>query len=220
MGNDVREYTDRSNELLGERFKRLQFVFLKNNGKIVAYTPISMASQPLRDLTEPKETSDAVTKKYVDDLIADNVGVGNMNGGGTPFFKENGNYQASHTINMGFKKLLNIPAPSDPYEAARKIYVDETVTNVATDVVDKTMKQRTHLIAATASYHGDLIKGDYQFTFGGNSIKASRRHEIFNVFLMPYSGYIKSFVLKVLDFVLKFLSPPPGELTRGFIRLV
>ena len=109
--NDVREYTDRSNELLGERFKRLQFAFLKDNGKFVAYTPISMASQPLRDLTEPKETSDAVTKKYVDDLIADNVGVGNMNGGGSPVFKENGNYQASNAISMGFKKLLNLPAP-------------------------------------------------------------------------------------------------------------
>ena len=190
---------------------------LKDGNGFVAYTPISMASQPLRDLTEPKEMSDVVTKKYVDDLIADNVGVGNMNGGGSRFFKENGNYQASHTINMGFKKLLNIPAPSDPYEAARKIYVDETVTNVATDVVDKTMKQRTHLIAATASYHGDLIKGDYQFTFGGNSIKASRRHDMFNGFLMPYSGYIKSFILK--DFGLKFLPPPPpGELTRGFIE--
>ena len=216
VGNDVREYTDRSNELLGERFKRLQFAFLKDNGKFVAYTPISMASQPLRDLTEPKQTSDAVTKKYVDDLIADNVGVGNMNGGGSPFFKENGNYQASHAINMGFKKLLNLPTPSDPYEAARKIYVDETVTNVATDVVDKTMKQRIHLIAATASYHGDLIKGDYQFTFGGRSVKTDKKHDMFNGFLMPYSGYIKSFVLK--DFGLKFLPPPPEELTHGFIE--
>ena len=77
--------------------------------------------------------------------------------------------------NMGFKKLLNLPTPSDLYEAARKIYVDETVTNVATDVVDKTMKQRTHLIAATASYHGDLIKGDYQFTFGGSSVKTDKK---------------------------------------------
>ena len=81
MGNDVREYTDRSSELLGERFKRLQFAFLKDNGKFVACTPISMASHPLRDLTEHKEMSDAVTKKYVDDLIADNVGEDNMNGG-------------------------------------------------------------------------------------------------------------------------------------------
>ena len=106
--NDAMEYTDRSSELLGERCKRLQFAFLKDNGKFVAYTPISMASQPLRDLTEPEETSDAATKKYVDDLITDNVGAGNM--------KENGNYQASYAINMGFKKLLNLSAPSDPYD--------------------------------------------------------------------------------------------------------
>ena len=72
--NDAMEYMDQSSELMGERFKRLQFAFLKDNGKFAAYTPISMASQPLKDLTEPKETSDAATKKYVDDLIADNVG--------------------------------------------------------------------------------------------------------------------------------------------------
>ena len=124
VGNDVKEYTDRSSELLGERFKRLQFAFLKDNGKFVAYTPISMASQPLKDLTEPKETSDAVTKKYVDDLIADNVGEGNMNGGGSPFFKENSNYQATHTINMAFKKLLNLSTPSEPLEATTKECVD------------------------------------------------------------------------------------------------
>ena len=78
------------------------------------------------------------------------------------------------------------------------------------------MKQRTHLIAATASYHGDLIKGDYQFTFGGSSVKTDKKHDIFNGFLLPYSGYIKSFVLK--DFGLKFLPPPPEELTLGFIE--
>ena len=66
----------------------------------------------------------------MDDLIADNVGEGNMNGGGSPFFKENGNYQASYAINMGFKKLLNLPAPSDPYEAARKNYVDDSISKV------------------------------------------------------------------------------------------
>ena len=190
VGNDVREYMDRSSELLGERFKRLQLAFLKDNGKFVAYTPISMASQPLRDLTEPKETSDPVTKKYVDDLIADNVVVGNMNGGGSPVFKENGNYQASHAINMGFKKLLNLSAPSDLYEAATKDYVDNSIN----DVVDKAMKQRTHLIAAYASYQGDLIKGEYQFTFGGTSLQTYKTQWKFNGFLMPHSGYIKRFV--------------------------
>ena len=72
-----------------------------------------MASQPLNDLPEPKKTSDAVTEKYVDDLIADNVG--NIDGGGSPFFRENGNYQATHAINMAFQKLLNLSTPSEPY---------------------------------------------------------------------------------------------------------
>ena len=121
VGNDVRKHMDRSSELLGKRFKCLQFGFLKDNCKFVAYTPISMASQPLRNLTEPKEMSDAVTKKYVNDLIADNVGVGNMNGGGCPFFKENGNYQASLAINMGFKKLLNLLHPQTHMRLLQRI---------------------------------------------------------------------------------------------------
>ena len=112
-----------------------------------------MASQPLNDLPEPKKTSDAATKKYVDDLIADNVGVGNMNVGSSPFFKENGNYQATHAINMAFKKLLNLSTLSEPYEAATKEYVDK----------------RTHIIVVNTHYYGDLIKGAYQFTFGGNA---------------------------------------------------
>ena len=111
-----------------------------------------MALQPLRDLAEPKEKSDAVTKKYVDDLIADNVG--NINGGrGSPFFKENGNYQATHAINMAFKKLLNLSTPSEPYEAATMEYVDK----------------RPHIIAVHTHYRGNLIKGKYQFTFGGKT---------------------------------------------------
>ena len=54
VGNDAREYVDRSTELLGRRFHGLPFAFLKANGTFVAYTPFCMASQPLRDLTDPK----------------------------------------------------------------------------------------------------------------------------------------------------------------------
>ena len=78
VGNDVWEYVDQSRKLLGRRFHNLPFVFFKHNGNFVAHTPVSMASQPLNDLALPKKTSDAVTKKYVDDMIAGNVGVGNM----------------------------------------------------------------------------------------------------------------------------------------------
>ena len=131
----------------------------------------------------------------MDDLIADNVGVGNMNGGGSPFFKENGNYQASHAINMAFEKLLNLSTPSEPYEATTKEYVDNSITKGIE-------KETRHIIAATASYHGDLIKGDYQFTFGGSSVKSYKKHDYLNGFVVPHSGYIKRFVVKSTGFKL------------------
>ena len=62
-------------------------LLLKDNCNFVAHTPISMASQPLIDSPEPKKTSDAVTKEYMDDLIADKVGDIN-GGGGSPSFKK------------------------------------------------------------------------------------------------------------------------------------
>ena len=54
---------------------------------------------------------------------------------------------------MAFKKLLNLSTPSEPYEAATKDYVD-----------------RSLIVAVHAQYYGDLIKGKYQFTFGGSAI--------------------------------------------------
>ena len=171
--NDVRGYVDQCTELLGRRFHNLPLAFLKDNGNFVAHTPVSMASQPLNDLPGPKERSDAVTKKCVDDLIADNVGVGNIDGGGSPFFKENGNYQATHSINM--KLLLNLSTPSEPYEAATKQYVDD---------VKKT--NHLHIIVVHTHYCGDLRKGEYRFTFGGNI-----SHKLKTGFLLPQSGRIK-----------------------------
>ena len=61
--NDVREYVGKSSELLGKRFNNLPFAFLKDNGNFVAHMFISMASQPLIDLPEPKKTSDAANKE-------------------------------------------------------------------------------------------------------------------------------------------------------------
>ena len=134
-----------------------------------------MASQSLIDLPEPKKTSCAANKKYVDDLIADNVGVGNMNSGGSPFFKENGNYQATHAINMALKKLLNLSTPSELYEAATKEYVNK----------------RPHIIA---NRYGPLRKSEYQFAFEGSVIQTVGS----TGFLVPQSGRIKKGTIKNL----------------------
>ena len=185
VGNDVREYMDGSSELLGEHFKRLQFAFLKDNGKFVAYTPISMASQPLRDVTELKETNDAVTKKYVDDLIADNVGLGNMNGGGSPFFKENGNYQASHAINMAFKNLLNLSTPSEPFEAATKEYVDNYF-----DETEEKIKNYKKETKKEVKEFVDLISKDIELFKEGTRQQLSINEDIIQTRLLSFKQLI------------------------------
>ena len=68
------------------------------------------------------------TKKYVDNLMAENVGKGNISGAGSPFFKENDTFKAAHTIDMRFKKLLNLSVPSNPSDAVTKNYVDDVKT--------------------------------------------------------------------------------------------
>ena len=89
-----------------------------------------LASQSLNALAEPKGTNDAVTKRYVDDLMADNVGDGNINGGDSPFFKENGIYQATYPIDMGFKKLLNLPIPIEASDPATKSFVENVLAAI------------------------------------------------------------------------------------------
>ena len=57
--------------------------------------PINMNGNTLFNLPNPENIQDAATKKYVDNLIAENVGDGNISGGGSPFFKENDNFKAT-----------------------------------------------------------------------------------------------------------------------------
>ena len=65
-------------------------------------------------MADPVNPQDVATKEYADKV-----------GGGSPFLKENGNYKATHMINMAYKKLLNLSTPSEPFEAATKEYVDK-----------------------------------------------------------------------------------------------
>ena len=102
--------------------------------------------------------------------------------GGSPFFKENGNYQATHAINMGFKKLLNLSTPSEPYEAATKEYVDN---------VKKKHDSSAHY-CDEVNYHGLLRSDKYQFAFGGNSIDPYGN----TGFLVPQSGRTKKIQVK------------------------
>ena len=113
------------------------------------------------------------------------------------------------SIDMKGNTLYKVPDPVNPQDVATKEYADKMVNNVGKyvdekiahikrevddftkllDYVKKTIDERPHIIAAHASYHGDLIKGYYQFTFGGRNLYLHKRHAIYNGFLMPHSGY-------------------------------
>ena len=51
--------------------------------------------------------------------------------------------------------------------------------------------KKTHIIAVSTYYCGDLIKGEYQFTFGGNQCEKS-------CFLMPHSGRLKKIKMRLI----------------------
>ena len=152
-------------------------------------------------MPEPREDSDVATKKYVDD-VAKTLTLEEA------LIKENGGYNIANAyINMNFNNIKNIGEPSHISDAATKGYVDNSIN----DVVEKETK---HLIAATASYHGDLIKGGYQFSFGGSSLSTYKKHDIFNGFLVPAKGKIKKFV--VLDTGFKF-NGKVGDLLKDIV---
>ena len=164
----------------GDALVSKEGVFLKENGHYRATESLDIDNNKIENLPEPKEDSDAATKKYVDD-VAKTLTLEEA------LVKENGGYNVANAyINMNFNNIKNIGEPGHISDAVTKGYVDNSIN----DVVDKAMKQRTHLIVAHASYQGDLIKGEYQFTFGGASVQTYKKHWEFNGFLMPHSGYI------------------------------
>ena len=88
---------------------------------------INMNFNNIRNVGYPQHNEDAVPRSFVDNMIKtieEKVEKVKEKIKESPFFKENGNYQASYTINMAFNKLLNLHNPTEPHEATTKEYVD------------------------------------------------------------------------------------------------
>ena len=170
----------------GDALVSKEGVFLKKNGHYRATASLDIDNNKIENLPEPREDSDAATKKYVDD-VAKTLTLEEA------LIKENRGYNIANAyINMNYNSIRNLGEPNNPADAVTKSFMENSVS--------KSIQKRTHLITAHASYHGDLIKGDYQFTFGGSSIPTYKRHDMFNGFVMPHSGYIKRFVVKSTGF--------------------
>ena len=185
-------------------------VFIKENGHYRATAPLDTDNQKMENLPDPVDEKDAVNKKYIDGIVeALTLKQG--------LVRENGGFNLVDSyINMNFNNIRNVGNPQNNADAVPKSFVD-TIINSLKESTDKKildtmttlakmltggLKKRKHIISASASYHGDLIKNDYQFTWGGQSVTSYKKHDVFNGFLVPSSGYIKDVVF--LDTGLKF----------------
>ena len=109
----------------------------ENGGFNLVDSYINMNFNNIRNIGLPKDESDAVPKRFVDGeirAVEEKIQKIKEKSEERPFFKENGNYQALFSINMGFNRLLNLHKPTEPHEATTKeyvdVYFDETKENV------------------------------------------------------------------------------------------
>ena len=198
----TKEYVDEAIKGLagGNILVSKEGVFIKANGHYRATAPLDIDNHKMENLPEPLEDGDAVNKKYVDGIVEDLT----LKQG---LIRENGGFNLVDSyINMNFNNIRNVGYPQNNADAVPKNFVDNMIGSLK-ETTDKTivdaltrlgkmltdgLKKRKHIITASASYHGDLIKGDYQFTFGGQSVTSYKKHDVFSGFLVPSRGYIKN----------------------------
>ena len=101
------------------------------------------------------------------------------------YVRSDGGTPLTGSLDMRGNTIYNVADPVNPQDVATKEYVDSG---------------GKHLITVSTYYCGDLIKGEYQFPFGGNTCK-------FSGFLMPQSGRIKGIQVR---FIGKFKTIPEG----------
>ena len=166
----------------------------ENGGFNLVDSYINMNFNNVRNLGLPKDESDAVPKRFVDGEIKEveeKIQKIKEKSEERPFLKENGNYQASTSINMDFNKLLNLQKPTEPYDAATKDYVDYIEKEVD-EKIQNQFKQINQLVSVSASCYEHLKTDDYQFTFGGPILNGKLNDlDKYNGFLVPADGMLK-----------------------------
>ena len=168
-----------------------QGLIRENGGFNLVDSYINMNFQNIRNVGLPKDESDAVPRRFVDNMIKtieEKIQKIKEKSEERPFLKENGNYQASTSINMNFNKLLNLQKPTEPYDAATKDYVDY----VAKEKIQNQFKKINHLVSVSASCYEHLKTDDYPFTFGGPILNGKLNDlDKYNGFLVPADGMLK-----------------------------
>ena len=191
----TKQYVDEAIKGLagGDLLVSKEGVFIKANGHYRATAPLDIDNHKMENLPDPVDEKDAVNKKYIDEIVENLT----LKQG---LIRENGGFNLVDSyINMNFNNIRNLGIPKNENDGVPRKFVDDMIKEVEEKIqkIDDDIKKRTHIISVTASYQGDLIKDDFQFTFGGQSVEKSYKHNRYNGFLVPYYGYIKSFEIEI-----------------------
>ena len=177
----TKEYVDEAIKQVagGDILVSKEGVFIKANGHYRATAPLDIDNHKMENLPDPVDEKDAVNKKYIDGIVENLT----LKQG---LIRENGGFNLVDSyINMNFNNVRNVGLPKDESDAVPRRFVDRMIKEV-----EEKINKRKHLITVSTYFCGKLIKGEYQFPFGGNACEEAG-------FLMPHSGRIKKVKLEI-----------------------
>ena len=206
----TKEYVDEAIKGLagGDILVSKEGVFIKANGHYRATAPLDIDNHKMENLPDPVDEKDAVNKKYIDEVVENLT----LKQG---LVRENGGFNLVDSyINMNFNNIRNVGLPVHESDATPKNYVDKEIA----DVVVNQQKQLNQLVGISASYCGDLVEGDYPFTFGGLSQTKNKSFKKYNGFLVPTTGLIKHFAIKPTGLKLTNPEGENEEITKNLVK--
>ena len=206
----TKEYVDEAIKGLagGDILVSKEGVFIKANGHYRATAPLDIDNHKMENLPDPADEKDAVNKKYIDEIVENLT----LKQG---LVRENGGFNLVDSyINMNFNNIRNVGLPVHESDATPKNYVDKEIA----DVVVNQQKQLNQLVGISASYCGDLVEGDYPFTFGGLSQTKNKSFKKYNGFLVPTTGLIKHFAIKPTGLKLTHPGGEDEEITKNLVK--
>ena len=112
------------------------------------------------------------------------------------YVRSDGGTPLTGSLDMRGNTIYNVADPVNPQDVVTKEYVDSG---------------GKQLITVSTYYCGDLIKGEYQFPFGGNTCK-------FSGFLMPQSGRIKRIQVRFIGKFKTLVEGETEEITKKLIE--
>ena len=191
----TKEYVDEAIKQLagGDILVSKEGVFIKANGHYRATAPLDIDNHKIENLPDPVDEKDAVNKKYIDETFKELTLKQGLQ-------RENGGFNLVDSyINMNFNNIRNVGTPKHNEDAVPRSFVENMIKEV-----EEKINKRKHLIAVSTYFCGKLIKGEYQFPFGGNACEEAG-------FLMPHSGRIKKVKLEIFGRFKRISDYDPGS---------